>query len=73
MAILHNISFDTVNCSCCINREDARVPADIINKGYWICKQKEGAFPKKPRELRRKSEAEETWKRDEAAWLENFD
>ena len=47
VAILHNISFDTVNCSCCINREDAKVSADIIDKGYWICKQKEGAFPKK--------------------------
>jgi DNA polymerase family B len=24
VAILHKISFDTVNCSCCIRREDAR-------------------------------------------------
>jgi DNA polymerase, archaea type len=47
VAILHNISFDTVNCSCCISREDAKVPADIIDKGYWICKQRDGAFPKK--------------------------
>jgi DNA polymerase elongation subunit (family B) len=47
VAILHNISIDTVNCACCINREDAKVPADVIDKGYWICKQKEGAFPKK--------------------------
>jgi DNA polymerase elongation subunit (family B) len=52
VAILHNISFDTVNCKCCINREDARVPADVIDKDYWICKQKEGAFPKKLRQFK---------------------
>lgn len=52
VAILHNISFDTVNCSCCINREDTKVSADIIDKGYWICKQKEGAFPKKLQEFK---------------------
>src|SRR5215204_4396272 len=47
VAILHNISFDTVNCGCCINGEDAKVPTDVIDKRYWICKKKEGAFPKK--------------------------
>jgi DNA polymerase, archaea type len=52
VAILHNISFDTVNCRCCINREDAKVPADVIDKGYWICKQIEGAFSKKLREFK---------------------
>jgi DNA polymerase I len=52
VAILHNISFDTVNCFCCINREDAKVPADIIDKDYWICKQREGAFPKKLRQFK---------------------
>jgi DNA adenine methylase Dam len=52
VAILHNISFDTVNCACCINREDAKVPPDVIEKGYWICKQKEGAFPKKLRQFK---------------------
>jgi DNA polymerase, archaea type len=52
MAILHNLSFDTVNCPCCINRQDARVPPDVINKGYWICKQREGAFPQKLREFK---------------------
>jgi DNA polymerase I len=52
MAILHNLSFDTVNCSCCINREDAKVPSDVINKGYWICKRREGAFPQKLREFK---------------------
>jgi DNA polymerase I len=53
MAILHNISFDTVNCTCCISREDTKVPASIIDKGYWICKQKEGAFPRKLREFKK--------------------
>jgi Flp pilus assembly protein TadB len=36
-----------------MDREDAKVPAEVIDKGYWICKQKEGAFPKKLHELRR--------------------
>jgi DNA polymerase elongation subunit (family B) len=53
VAILHNVSFDTVNCSCCINRVDARVPANVIDKGYWICKQREGAFPKKLRQFKK--------------------
>jgi DNA polymerase, archaea type len=52
VAILHNISFDTVSCACCINREDAKVTDDVIDKGYWICKQKEGAFPKKLRQFK---------------------
>jgi DNA polymerase, archaea type len=52
MAILHNISFDTVNCPCCISGEDAKVPPDVINKGYWICKQREGAFPQKLHEFK---------------------
>jgi len=52
VAILHNISFDTVNCPCCISREDAKVSAEVIDKGYWICKQKEGAFPKKLRQFK---------------------
>jgi DNA polymerase elongation subunit (family B) len=29
------------------------VPQDVINKGYWICRQKEGAFPKKLREFKK--------------------
>jgi DNA polymerase, archaea type len=52
VAILHNISFDTVNCACCINREDAKVPANVIDQSYWVCKQKEGAFPKKLRQFK---------------------
>jgi DNA polymerase elongation subunit (family B) len=52
VAILNNISFDMVNCACCINREDAKVPTDVIDKGYWICKKREGAFPKKLRQFK---------------------
>jgi DNA polymerase elongation subunit (family B) len=52
MAILHNISFDTINCECCVKREDAKVPPEVLDKGYWICKQKDGAFPQKLREFR---------------------
>jgi DNA polymerase I len=61
MAILHNISFDTVNCECCKDNPDARISgpistmlnSDLENKNnkkdYWICKQSEGIFPKKLR------------------------
>jgi len=52
LAILHNISFDTVNCVCCINREDAKVSKDVIDKCYWICTQREGAFPNKLRQFK---------------------
>jgi DNA polymerase elongation subunit (family B) len=55
VAILHNISFDTINCDCCKDRQDARVMLNdysIDSKGYWICKQKEGAFPSKLRGYR---------------------
>jgi DNA polymerase, archaea type len=52
IAILNNISFDTVNCNCCINREDAKVPAEVIDKSYWICKQRLGAFPRKLRQYK---------------------
>ena len=60
MAILNNISFDTVNCECCKDNQDARIPCEIDNmfnsysgsegresKNYWICKRVEGVFPKK--------------------------
>jgi DNA polymerase elongation subunit (family B) len=52
MAILHNISFDTVNCVCCSNRDDAKILPQVIDRGYWICKQKDGVFPKKLREFK---------------------
>ena len=52
MAILHNISFDTVNCQCCKDDSQCRISNDItrdckIEKEYWVCRQKEGAFSKK--------------------------
>lgn len=52
IAILYNISFDTVNCKCCEGISESRISADItegcrIEKDYWICRNKEGAFPKK--------------------------
>jgi DNA polymerase elongation subunit (family B) len=52
MAILHNLSFDTVNCECCKDKLQCRIPKDItrdcrIEKEYWICRRNEGAFPNK--------------------------
>ena len=53
-------SFETVNCSCCKNKQEALVPPEVmdeINRGleklktketrtkpYWICQRREGAF-----------------------------
>jgi DNA polymerase I len=56
VAINYNISFDTVNCACCKDYPISRITLDseflkdckFINQdNCWICKQKEGAFPKK--------------------------
>ena len=52
MAVLHNCSFDTVNCDCCKFIPESKISSDItkdckVEKEYWICTQKEGAFPKK--------------------------
>jgi DNA polymerase I len=61
MAVLHNISFDTINCECCRDNLEARIPeqismllnSDLDNRNnkrdYWICKRSEGIFPKKLR------------------------
>lgn len=60
MAVLYNISFDTVNCECCRDDPNAQISSEInsmINsdpnmkdkKEYWICKKTEGLFPKKLR------------------------
>jgi DNA polymerase elongation subunit (family B) len=35
-----------------MNRRDAKVPSEVLDKGYWICNQKDGAFPKKLMEFR---------------------
>ncbi len=31
MMIIYNISFDTVNCSCCKDNPEARVPKEIMD------------------------------------------
>ena len=54
MIILHNISFDKVNCECCIDNSESKVSKDItkdcrIQKDYWICRQNEDVFPQKIR------------------------
>ena len=59
MMINNNISFDTVNCDCCKDDNEAKVSKeimDIINESlseekkrkqtYWICKKKIGVIPK---------------------------
>ena len=35
-----------------MNREDAKVPDDVIDKSYWICKQRRGSFPEKLRQFK---------------------
>ncbi|HJT47450.1 MAG TPA: DNA polymerase domain-containing protein [Nitrososphaeraceae archaeon] len=57
VAINCNISFDTVNCTCCKGDPSAGITLDseflkdckfiMQDNNCWICKQKEGAFPKK--------------------------
>ncbi|HJT49028.1 MAG TPA: DNA polymerase domain-containing protein [Nitrososphaeraceae archaeon] len=57
VAINYNISFDTVNCTCCKDNPNARITLDskflkdckfiVQDNDCWICKQKEGPFPKK--------------------------
>ena len=50
MAILHNISFDNMNCECCrydssCKINDKEITKDCrIEKEYWICRQKEVHF-----------------------------
>jgi DNA polymerase, archaea type len=59
VAINHNISYDTVNCTCCKDDLSARITITLDGEflkdckfikqdnNCWICKQKIGAFPKK--------------------------
>jgi DNA polymerase family B len=61
MVVLHNISFDTINCECCRDNLEARIPEQISmllnsnldsrndKRDYWICKRSEGVFPRKLR------------------------
>jgi DNA polymerase elongation subunit (family B) len=71
IAIEHNISFETVNCRCCQESPNARIPAEVmdeinqrlVKKGlpnriepYWICQKRNGAFPTKLKKLIRERE-----------------
>lgn len=57
LAINCNLSFDTINCNCCKNNSNARISTTLDNQflqdckfidaNCWICKNEEGAFPKK--------------------------
>jgi DNA polymerase, archaea type len=66
IAIEHNISFETVNCKCCKDNPEARIPSEVMDeinerlqkKGlpireetYWICRLRKGAFPTKLKQL----------------------
>jgi DNA polymerase, archaea type len=66
IAIEHNISFETVNCKCCKDNLEARIPSEVMDeingrlqtKGlpkreetYWICKLRRGTFPTKLKQL----------------------
>jgi DNA polymerase elongation subunit (family B) len=71
IAIEHNISFETVNCRCCQENPNARIPAGVMDEinerlqkkglpnrieSYWICQQRDGAFPTKLKKLIRERE-----------------
>jgi DNA polymerase I len=56
MAIRYNISFDTVNCKCCKKNPRAKIKLNkalfkdckfVDKNNCWICKKREGAFPRK--------------------------
>ena len=66
IAIKHNISFDTVNCRCCQENPNARLPSEVMDEinqrlqkkelpnriePYWICQKRNGAFPTKLKKL----------------------
>lgn len=62
MGIHHNLSFDTINCKCCKKNPRAKVKLDntffkgckfISKNKCWICRKREGAFPKKLKIFRR--------------------
>lgn len=57
VGIKHNLSFDTINCTCCKDDPNARIfniPNDFTKdckfidpQHDWICKKRTGAFPTK--------------------------
>ena len=66
IAIEHNVSFETVNCQCCEDDQEAEIPSEVMaeinnsllelkkeirNKPYWLCQKRDGAFPLKLQEL----------------------
>lgn len=62
MAIHYNLSFDTINCKCCKKNSRAKVKLNstffkgckfIVKNKCWICRKREGAFPKKLKIFRR--------------------
>ncbi|MGB6530541.1 MAG: DNA polymerase domain-containing protein [Candidatus Nitrosopolaris sp.] len=61
IVINNNFSFDTLNCTCCKDNENAQVKQETINTineqlqenniprkvdTYWVCQRRKGAFPK---------------------------
>jgi len=43
MIVNYNISFDTINCSCCKDDQSAHVSKELIkDRDYWICKKVKG-------------------------------
>jgi DNA polymerase, archaea type len=66
IAIERNISFETVNCKCCKDNPEARIPSEVMDEineklqkkslpireeTYWICMLRKGAFPTKLKQL----------------------
>jgi DNA polymerase, archaea type len=66
IAIQHNVSFETVNCRCCENDPESKVPSEVMDeisnsllelkqgirtRPYWICHRIKGASPTKLQEL----------------------
>ena len=56
VSINYNLSYDTVNCSCCKDDSNAKITLDskflkdckfVQHSNCWICKKSIGAFPKK--------------------------
>ena len=61
IVINNNFSFDTLNCICCKDNENAQVKQETINTinkqlqennisrkvdRYWVCQRRKGAFPR---------------------------
>jgi DNA polymerase, archaea type len=61
IVINNNFSFDTLNCTCCSNNENARVRQETIDSineylkennisrridRYWVCQIRKGAYPR---------------------------